>query len=367
MQNPWWVKNTTDIHYCIQMDPTGISATRDVIENITDRAMAYWKQEFSRELQIFGASSELNTIFAMSGVGRQQQIKMTCDGTEDLRIQFGYGTLTPEQRAYLPDPRRYVGVAVRTQYDSNAMRGKGFILIASDIGPDALAREDLIVKPWRFPAVLFQILLHEIGHVYGVPHIGPSYSFMNQEFPEAILDKKLEPYLPLLTLDDVTSFFLPSESETMCAETWTDAKSVRKFFNLPDTTNCLRFDLDHDKPLITISASTGFDEPFSTLGTLTIAGMTSVPIAVVPMRFPDGQTVFSQDDITSMTWIGGPFMMEFEISTLYYGVDGTLAKPLMVELGPSETSTIGEVDGVLVRFIAGMPNLRLSQLLVNRH
>src|SRR4051794_30919586 len=48
--NPWFVKNTTTVHYCVNIDESSFSATREEAEVLVRKAIQYWKKEFA----IFG-------------------------------------------------------------------------------------------------------------------------------------------------------------------------------------------------------------------------------------------------------------------------------------------------------------------------
>lgn len=201
--NPWFLKNTKEVRFCLSFDVAGFSATPEKAAQLTDRALEYWKKELSDRGELLG-------------LGQQNFSRLpTCDGNEDLRLQFGYGTLSEKQlklfKDHEEDPQDYVGIAIRTEYDRARMRGKGFIYISSDRGTHPYNRGHGLAKNlWSHDGLLFQILLHELGHVFGVPHTDDG--FMAASFPESLVRK----YREYRTLE-APPFFEPSTHFEKCA------------------------------------------------------------------------------------------------------------------------------------------------------
>src|SRR5262249_43703857 len=116
-QNPWWVKNTRAVQYCIDVDTVGFSASLDKAREAVEGALKYWKDQFATRIPFLPQAKEnnaLQVIFDFMGIGTQEFSEVPCSGTEDLRFQFGYGTLSAEQLGHIADPRSYVGVTERT-------------------------------------------------------------------------------------------------------------------------------------------------------------------------------------------------------------------------------------------------------------
>src|SRR3989344_2617793 len=49
-RNPWFVKNTKDVYYCIQLDKKDMSIDEASVSTAFTDAVNYWKGEFSRAL-----------------------------------------------------------------------------------------------------------------------------------------------------------------------------------------------------------------------------------------------------------------------------------------------------------------------------
>lgn len=178
--NPWFVKNVTQVRYCVVVDREGFSSSAEKAKQYTAQAIQYWKKEFQSRDEILGIGSQ---TFVLTN----PKSGMDCIGDEDLRVQFGYRTLSPEQLKRFTDqgedPQDYLGIAIRTSYDKEQMRGKGYVFISSDKGPYPYNRGAGISRNlWSHDGLLFRILQHELGHVFGVSHTDTG--FMSSDFPE---------------------------------------------------------------------------------------------------------------------------------------------------------------------------------------
>jgi hypothetical protein len=167
-QNPWFVQNTSEATYCIEIDAANFGQTLDVARAKIEDAFAYWRREF----RVVGPSRENGQDVA---VGTQTFRETTCEQNPDIVFQLG--TLNDEQAAYLKHPRKVIGEAVRTDYDPVHLKGKGFIYISPETGMHSLEGAgplgSIVPERWRFKeGILLEIvLIHEIGHVFGLAHI----------------------------------------------------------------------------------------------------------------------------------------------------------------------------------------------------
>ncbi|MGK5084488.1 hypothetical protein WDW37_14430 [Bdellovibrionota bacterium FG-1] len=195
--NPWFLKNTATVTYCILSDPTVFGDIPTLVPDLVSRAIAYWKTQMSDPAAevVKYLTGNPNSPWEPIRVGTQEFVfHSTCEGTEDVTFQFG--VLTPEQKAFLGDPTRLVGVAVRTDYDEVHLRGKGFIYISADSGPLRYKGGHLRDRAWHEGkgGVLYRAIVHEIGHVFGLSHGGAG--LMSEGYSESLLVRGLLDILP---------------------------------------------------------------------------------------------------------------------------------------------------------------------------
>lgn len=149
-RNPWWLENTPTVNYCIEVDTETSNASVERVDAAFQTAVAYWKREFTYGIGV--------------RVATQTFVRRSCDvSTIDLKIQVGAGTLDMLQRAFLGEQiTNLVGISVRTSYDRANLRGRGFLYLRSDVD-----RQD---RPWSSTNRLNYALIHELGHIFGIPH-----------------------------------------------------------------------------------------------------------------------------------------------------------------------------------------------------
>jgi hypothetical protein len=88
--------------------------------------------------------------------------------------------------------RDSVAVTIQTNYDIDRLRGKGFIYVAPESGPMALAGANVAHRPWSRlnSSLLLLTLHHELGHVFGLQHTPGAEGLMGARTLEHIMDKK---------------------------------------------------------------------------------------------------------------------------------------------------------------------------------
>ena len=178
--NPWWVSNTKEVSYCVVADEATSSVNGQRVSSIAAEVIDYWKEDFSAFLKFYNPERESQVVAT-----QKFNLIPSCNGTEDLKIQVGEGTLSELQRRYFGERLNSIaGVAVRTQYDEVNLVGKGFIYLTGD-----KTREN---KPWANDRVLFRTLSHEMGHVFGLAH--RDGTIMDQSGPSTWMEWKNTEY-----------------------------------------------------------------------------------------------------------------------------------------------------------------------------
>jgi hypothetical protein len=183
--NPWFLHNTPRVQYCILHDARNFGQPYEQVRKRVRYILNVWKLQIGN-LEIRPISGPDNGTPNIR-IGTQEFIESSCDQA-DLKFQFG--VLTGEQFSKLGDPTKYIGVTVRTHYDRENLRAKGFIYFSPEQGPLKLNKEGLIENPWSRSggAYLLLALLHETGHIFGFQH-DKSLPIMEESYLENVLAK----------------------------------------------------------------------------------------------------------------------------------------------------------------------------------
>ena len=175
LANPWFLPEHDDPTWCVEIDEASFGITKDAAESIIDHALSAW---------------QLVTHVNMRKTG--------CDAGTDLK--FILGTLSPKDSAQLTEGKAVVhedafdsaAVAIRTSYDEENLRGRGFIHVAPAKGPNGLESKGYVPDAWSIHdgALLLVTIQHELGHVFGLQHTQESDGLMGARTIEFMLNKK---------------------------------------------------------------------------------------------------------------------------------------------------------------------------------
>lgn len=181
--NPWFLENTKTVKYCVDIDEKNFGLSRIEVEAAVLDAINYWKSQLAK------VESWTKVKNFSLKLGTQDYMKTTCNDSPDIKFQFG--VLSSEQIAKIPEARKYVGFAIRTEYDPVNMKGAGFIYIAPEKGPLSLEFKSTDNKtPWSGPNGTYRlqtVLVHELGHTFGIPHNRDVF-VMREDFPSFSLE-----------------------------------------------------------------------------------------------------------------------------------------------------------------------------------
>lgn len=235
--NPWFLNNTKDVYYCVKVNESDFGVSRKTIESKLVSAIKFWKAEFN-----YAITPEFKRISKLR-IANQNFMQVSCN---DLRvdIKFQFGFLEKAQKEYLKDSKKFAAVTVRTSYDEVNLKGKGFVYVSPSHGPLAYNQEGVVEEAWKSNDgdLLYLTLVHELGHIFGLPHIGTMGALMSEGFVEMILIQNNN----LNFKNDKFNFFtLVSKSHVICPqqsllEVWT------AFFDLSPNEKCLQFNFKHD-------------------------------------------------------------------------------------------------------------------------
>lgn len=342
--NPWFVKNTARVEYCIEVHLPSISASRVTLEGVVEQAIRYWKEQFA-----MAKAPSQGTVIAT-----QEFVRTPCTGAEDLRFKFGFETLSEEERAFLVDTRRYVAATVRTAYDEKNLRGRGFIFVASDLGSQVYYDNngELIPRAWASEKLLLHVLIHELGHVMGIPHVGSG--IMSEVFMEQVLHRKFSWLFS--TSPQIEPFFNPPLELTNCKVT----EAQRKWFKLPQKYACLYFKSEKQvfDGNLKVFARNSSGNDLLEIGTLVAygpelhEGKQARPAVIV--RLNPSQNVFNPLLLDGTGFVTGAAFWDYSVPGYYYGRqdDNSIQQPAYLQITPSSFQVLGISGGRIQRVIS---------------
>jgi hypothetical protein len=344
--NPWWVRNTAQVRYCVEVDRKSISAAPARVEELVAEALRFWRGEFTRTLKMVNQKAALNARFNEAGVGIQEFRRTECTGAEDLRFQLGYDTLTAEQREFIPDLSSHVSAAVRTGYDVARLRARGFVYVASDLGPyKFVAGPETVSTPWKHDILLYLALVHELGHVFGLPHIGETYSLMSAQFLEMALSKPVAHSiqdLPVLGVPKGSFFFFPSNYFAHCSRDGFPERTAA-FLELPPETRCLHFVVDGDEKRILVFAAPGIGAPKAYVGGIAELDLDAAVSLGITVYLSQKQAVFAPEPFLPRVAAGPMFVAKRGPGTFFPAAGA--AKAVHVDLSSRAFNLASVLDG----------------------
>ncbi len=352
-RNPWFLSNTRHATYCILLDDQNHGVTKALAADTIKRALSFWEREFR-----FGIGVNFPD-FGKLQIASQVWEERTCTDTNDdlVDLRFQFGMLNPEQEDYLKNPAKFAAISVRTDYDKVELKGKGFIYVSPVQGrlayQGARGQTDFWTK--ENGKNLYFILLHELGHIYGLPHYGPPWSLMSEVFAEYSQDAH-----PLA----FDQYFAFPRGKKFCAQPLPDL--YKKLFNISNPTHtCFLIEYTQDQGApphagalfrdvdMKVYAGNHETDTGTLMGTATLSlGGFQVKSASYIWLSPQ-QKVFSQKDLSTqgatLDRVPGIPMMRFTKRGTYHNVDGTIERIMSVSFEQGSSSTSGSVvlDGEL--------------------
>jgi len=351
-KNPWFLKNTKTVDYCIEVDTASVSATKTTVQEVVREAIEYWQNEFKAQ----GAMTSAG--FVALGTQTFNEVA-ACGESVPLQFLIGHGVLDKDEIEALEDPKRFVGVSIRKEYDTETLTGKGIVYIASDRGPNAYtARANsthLFPEAWKERRLLFYALIHEMGHVFGIPHTGNG--LMSEVFLEQLLHKR---FVSFYLNNPVAPFLVAPLTMESCVPF---SSFNAGFFQVPTDAACIRLEGK--------SAGANYEWSVSYRKTLTsppvLAGTlkatplmqllaSAKPVTVV--QLPTEQKVFSLTERQMNTFMIGPVFVETTARGLFTTTTSPRPFDLQLELRPDSVVMTGLVGGRMMPvFIYSPPSL----------
>lgn len=289
--NPWWLNNTPAIHYCLRLGSDPSLPRREQLAALIQKAFAYWKGEFSRAPYTESANSPPGNIH----IATQEFIEQkSCDGAIDLKFQFG--VLDKAQEQLMPGAKGLVSASVRESYDKQGLRGKGFIYLASAIGPHSPLKE---ADTWtRYDGnVLYGVLIHELGKVFGLPvkkELSYSAAYENpmaEDFlPSLLRTRELVPYASYFADKNVIE-------STLSVCIGPESENFQKFWGLPKARDySFLIERSSEDTKVSYAADDGcrWEKPLVLLGHIKLEAPVLTQETVVQLYLPPEQEVYPE-------------------------------------------------------------------------
>lgn len=160
-ENNVWYLGSEDIRYCVLL-ADDYPLSEQVVHELIQQSFSDWKLFFEENHMLAAIFSSSDLSF-MDGKTRGLSTgiqKVSCLSTDDPSeskiLTFMIGSSNPTIDLY----RKFsfegaVGLALRPEYDHETYRNGGYIWTSPDVVE---------------PLLLKHVLLHEIGHIFGMPH-----------------------------------------------------------------------------------------------------------------------------------------------------------------------------------------------------
>lgn len=340
--NPWFLENTSIVSYCIEVDSEHFNLDFSKIQDIVKSSIDTWKTSFEKASNDKYSSGEL-VPFEQVRLATQRFTQQDCSSETLLRFQFGVLS-EDQQKEFSLEPKHVVAEAVRSSYDRIHLRGKGFIYVAPGSGRLRPDSSDMAVDPWSFQdgILLKRVLLHELGHVFGIGHSGGPYDLMGAEHPEFIVQKSTienfkrsspQELVETVSRIGIFGYEFPTARE-MCDSPGTidlDTPNIFDlFFGIPASNHCRKI-VFTGKNSFAVYAALNRGDSYRLIGkakTASSSSATSMQRVITPVarvKLTSEQRVFQKiPNLAKLTgYLEGPGVIRKDISrTNYESLDG---------------------------------------------
>lgn len=339
--NPWFLDNTKEVRYCIEVGSEVFSAT-ETMHQMIDKALAYWKDEYAH-----ATVPQISDAIRPVKIATQTFLNVPCNEFYDMRFQFG--VLHPEQKPDFIHPQEFAGAAIRTSYDRKAMRAMGYVYIAPDRGPNRFKGAPNIKDFWSYGegGLLYRTLVHELGHVFGLSH--SEDSVMSESYVEEMMAKTeyLSYYASLLDPQPFFKYSAKSRGNTGIQSARPLEQKTLNFFKLDAQTYGLFLSASTLNKLLVKSSGKTFQ--LTDIGEITLdrSGKKTFRNAQ-SIYLPDGNEVYKLPAEWPTPWpkpraLPGPFIQSEVRHGVYRSLDRKVQKEVIVEVGTIGPTGIGAV------------------------
>lgn len=320
--NPWFLKDVETVNYCIVADPKNFDASIDVIDHAIERAVRYWREEFS-------VAPSLRFKFSVP-----KFLRSDCSDKIDVAFRFGVlpENMTAKDREYLGDTTQFVSLAVRTDYETVSMRGRGFVYVSPRQGPLGYIHGSDYVDglPWAYGegGQLIKVLIHEVGHILGISHTGSGpANVMAEDYPDYVIRHAG----PQSHSEDMPRFFNFTKDLTGTYVGERKNADIRKFFGAFKYSFTVKYRDDKNLDVWEVDEQGRIG---NWMGVITMAYVQAERSAALRVFMPKEQTQFPEFKSES---VEGP-LLTTRISALgqFHSKNGRDSLPIFVNLLPNE-------------------------------
>ena len=344
-QNPWFLHNTTSVDVCIIWDQDHFHPVDRNVSGLINRfqhAVNYWKKEFSKSFVVSNYVQVATQDFNIKEVAllRGGAVPSASCLAADLRVQFGW--LSVEQITFFDTQmggvQNYLGAAVRTAYDQEILKGKGFIYLKPDSGPLSSQTPGLASNPWNLGRgyLINQALQHELGHVFGLPH-KDAETIMSVDYLERMFHQDHAAENANYPYD--RGFFSWNMTDGSIIREYCGIRTGwRNFIGIPQSHKCYQVKFQGSRIVYRSGERPNGAGNWSDRGSMEIDPKVTymwdeavrlylTPAQSVITRFPDGAGL--------APWYMGPMIKNTEMSGTFVSVDGTTTRKVFLTLTPA--------------------------------
>jgi len=346
------VKNTTSVDYCIQLDKASFSADEATVHAVVKEAFDYWKRELLQPLP------SPSVGYAQVATQTFNEVA-TCAAGTPLRFVFGWGNLTGEESKWLDDHGHFIAVSVLQAYDLEQLKGQGFVYISADIGPHSyMSFPDsghLFPQAWQQRKLLQYAVMHELGHVFGIPHMGTG--LMSEVFLDQLIHNSFYKYY---VDEPLQTFITPPLEFEVCTLNGTFNAT---FFQIPADTSCVRLSgkmVGGDYQWDIYARKAGPTTTGVLAGSIHASPLSQLLMGAKPavlIQLPPEQKVFSLQERFVNTYMVGPIFTEGTARGVFQTVSSPRPNDVQVEVRADSIVMSGIVSGHIEQVLVYRPLL----------